>query len=325
MTTNQLHIQEYTNNLILLAQQEYSVFENIVMKGDAKSERKFFDRSGSVTMTNYSTANQANSYANPTHSKRSVDFTTYAVDLFVDPHIDLSRALIDPTSDYVSLGVAAWKRKIDEVAIAAALGTATDGKDAGTSTVFPTATQTVDLKYVAGDPIGAGNGTSTDTHGTGATRLTIDKILGARATILRNHAMKPGERISMVIGPDEEVDLLGIDQFASNDYTSQYPYDKPIIGNGYVGSVAGVDVFRSSLLEETDPAGAGNAFRSCLMFPMSGLGCYMNERLNVKIGENPERRFATTICITGGLGAVRIDDKKVVEIRTASNVVDSGV
>lgn len=321
-SVDQLWVNEYTNNIIQLAQQNYSVFEPLVTKGDAKAERKFFDRVGSVSMSARTTANAANSYTDVDHTKRSVNFTTYTVNLSVDPAIDVSRALVDPTSSYVSLGVQAWKRKMDEVIIAAAFGNATDGKDAGTSTAFPTATRTIDVNYLAGDPVGAGNGTGTWTN-KAQSGLTLAKILKARAILASTHAASAGEFMNLVIGPDEEIDLLGIEQFINSDYHMNYPYDKPIQGNGYIGTFLGINVYRSTLLAEVDPASASNHYRRNIMFVTSGLGAYMNQKLTVKVAENPERHFATTINISGGIGAVRIDDAKVVEIRTASGIADA--
>ena len=321
-SVDQLWVNEYTNNIIQLAQQNYSVFEPLVTMGDAKAERKFFDRVGSVSMAARTTANATNSYTDVDHTKRSVSFSTYTVNLSVDPAIDIARSLVDPTSSYVSLGVQAWKRKIDEVCIAAAFGSAADGKDAATSTAFSTATRTIDVNYLSGDPVGAGNGTGTWTNKT-QSGLSLAKILAGRRILAGAHALAPNEYMNLVIGPDEEIDLLGIDQFTKSDYNLNYPLDKPIQGMGYIGTFLGINIYRSTLLAEVDPASASNHYRRNIMFVTSGLGAYMNQNLTVKVAENPERNFATTINISGGIGAVRIDDSKLIEIRTASGISDA--
>jgi hypothetical protein len=321
-SVDQLWVNEYTNNIIQLAQQNYSVFEPLVTMGDAKAERKFFDRVGSVSMAVRTTANATSSYTDVDHTKRSVAFSNYTVNLSVDGAIDVSKALVDPTSVYVNLGVQAWKRKIDEVVIAAAFANAADGKDAATSTAFPTATRTIDVNYLSGDPIGAGNGTGTWTN-KAQSGLTLAKILAGRATLAGAHALGPNEYMNLVIGPNEEIDLLGIEQFTKSDYHLNYPYAKPIAGNGFIGTFLGINIYRSTLLAEVDPASASNHYRRNIMFVTSGLGAYMNQNLTVKVAENPERNFATTINLSGGIGAVRIDDSKVIEIRTASGISDA--
>ena len=96
-----------------------------------------------------------------------------------------------------------------------------------------------------------------------------------------------------------------------------------MVGDAYIGSWLGIDFYRSTLLTNTDPAGASNHYRSCLMFPTSGLGAYVGNELEIKIGENPERGFVPTIYINGGIGAVRIEEVKMVEIRTSSGIADA--
>lgn len=322
MTISQNYINQYESNFRILSQQMFSVFENIVTKGDISAEFKFFPRVGNISMTEKTVANVANTYSTVTHSMRSVDFKQYDVTLSVDKKIDVSRMLTDPTSVYVQLGVAAWKRKIDEVIIAAALGNAIDGKTRGTTTAFPTATQTIDVNYLDGDPVGAGNGTGTWTN-RAQSGFTLAKILAGKALVHSNFALSMGDRVSCIIGPQEEIQLYGIPEFKSGDFSRLYPFDRPMVGDAYIGSWLGIDFYRSTLLTNTDPAGASNHYRSCLMFPTSGLGAFIGNELEIKIGENPERGFVPTIYINGGIGATRIEEVKMVEIRTSSGIADA--
>jgi len=321
-SVNQNWVNEYESNFRILSQQMFSVTENLVTRGDISAEFKFFPRVGNISMSEKTTPNVVNTYSDVAHTIRSVDFKQYDVTLSVDKKLDVSRMLTDPTSVYVQLGVAAWKRKIDEVIIAAALGTAYDGKTRGTSTTFPTATQTIDVNFLAGDPVGAGNGTGTWTT-KAQSGFTLAKILKGKALIHSNFALSMGDRVSCIIGPDEEIDLYGISEFKSGDFSRLYPFDRPMVGDAYIGSWLGIDFYRSTLLTNTDPAGASNHYRSCLMFPTSGLGAYVGNELEIKIGENPERGFVPTIYINGGIGATRIEEVKMVEIRTSSGIADA--
>jgi len=323
MTISQAYINQYTANFRILSQQMDSVFERLVTMGDINAEFKFFPRLGSISMSEKTTANVANTYTNATFSVRSVDFKTFDVTQFVDKKLDVSRMLTDPTSSYVRLGVAAWKRKIDEVCIAAALGTAVDGKTRGTNTAFPTSTQTVDVNFLDGDPIGAGNGTGTWTN-RAQSGFTLAKILKAKELVYSNFALEPGDRINCVISAAEETQLYGIPEFKSGDFSRLYPFDKPMMGDPYIGTWLGIDFYRSQLLTNTDPASANNHYRSCLLFPTSGLGAFIaaNNSLEIQIAENVERGFVPTIYISGGLGAVRIEEVKMVEIRTSSGIAD---
>ena len=321
-TVDQNWINTYEANLHILSQQMDSVFEGIVKKGDINSEFKFFPRIGSISMSANTTPNQTTSYSDVAHSMRSVDFTQYDVALYVDKKLDVARMLTDPTSSYVKLGVAAWKRKIDEVCIAAALGIAYDGKTRGTSTAFPTATRTIDVNYIDGNPVGAGNGTGTWTN-RAQSGFTLAKILKARELTLASFGLEAGDRLNCIIGPAEETELMGIAEFKNRDFSEARPFDRQMIYQPYIGTWLGIDFYRSVLLTETDPASASNHYRSCLMFPTSGLGAYIGNNLEVDIRPNPERRMVPTIYISGGIGAVRVEEVKMVEIRTSSGISDA--
>ena len=216
-------VQQFTDNVTLLSQQQNSVLENTGVQGDAKGDRKFFERVDSLTMTEKTSSNLATSFDDVTHEKRSVTFADYVLNMYVDIR-DTKRALIPIQSAYVQNAVASWKRQIDSVINTALLAAASTGTGSGAafgSTAFDTANQTVDVLFQAGDPIGAGNGTGT--YGTN-TGLTLAKILKAKAVLAGNHAIAPGDEIFCVIGENEEIDLFGITEFKSIDYNAEKPF-----------------------------------------------------------------------------------------------------
>jgi len=314
-------VNQYTDNVSLLSQQQNSVLGNTGIKGDATGEYKFFERIDSVSMSAKTSSNLATSFTDVTHEKRAVTFSDYVINFYSDMR-DAKRMLIDVQSPYVRDAVAAWNRQIDSTINTALLGAATTGSGVGaafTSTAFDTANQTVDVLFQGGDPIGAGNGTGT--YGTN-TGFTLAKILKARAVLQQNHAVQPGDNIYCLIGPDEEIDLYGINEFKSIDFNDERPYTLGIDPAGYIGTFLGVDFLRYTGLTETDPASASNHYRSCLMYTSSGLGIVKGDAPQVMIAPNPERNMALTIHVEGSVGAVRVEEKKVVEIRTSSGITD---
>jgi len=315
-------VNMYTDNVSLLSQQLNSVFENTGMKGEAKGDYKFFERIDSVSMTQKTSSNLATSFTDVTHEKRAVQFQDYVINFYADMR-DAKRMLIDVNSAYVKDAVAAWKRQIDSTINTALLGAATTGTGVGAafgSQAFTTATQTVDVNFVSGDPIGAGNGTGTWGTDSG---FTLAKILKGRAVLQQNHAIAPGDNIYCVIGPDEEIDLYGINEFKSADFNNNRPYTLGIDPAGYIGNWLGIDFLRYNSLTETDPASASNHYRSCLMYTTSGLGIVKGDAPSIMIAPNPERNMALTIHVEGSVGAVRVEEKKVVEIRTSSGITDA--
>ena len=311
-------VNEYSDSIKILAEQKNSVFENLVNQGDSSGEYKFFDYIGAVTFTARSSSNEATVFQDVAHTKRVVSFTDYFVNFYKDAVVDLQRMKVDPQSAYVEAAVDAWNTQKDTVINTAFFAAATTGKGVGASfgsTVFATTTQTVDVLYVAGDPIGTGNGTGTWNNTDGI--FTYNKFLKGRSVLLTNHALAPGEMINLAISPEEEEALARIDQFRNRDYTAERLIaDKMIDTNGLIGIWYGTAIYRSTNLTITDPDGASNQYRSCPMWVKSGMGLVKGGMPTVKAMENPSQNFAVTINVQGSVGAVRLEEKKVVEIRT---------
>lgn len=320
-SVSQAWVDQFSDNITTLAQQTVSILGNTVMKGTSQGEYKFFDRLGSVTLGTRSASNESSSFSDMAHTKRAVSFSDYFFTTYVDDR-DLKRMLIDPQSAYVTQAVAAFKRKVDEVIIAAATADAKQGRATGasfTTVSYDTANQTVDVKFAAGDPIGAGNGTGSWAG------LTLAKILKGRAALLSANALLPGERIFCAVGPDEEIDLMNITQFASRDYRmpENLPYELGIDPTGIIGEWVGVTFLRSNLLATVNPSSASNAYRRCLMYVPSCIGFVDAGDLKVKVAPNPERSFTNAIHVEGSMGAARIHENKIVEIRTNSGITDA--
>ena len=314
----------YEDSISLLSQQLNSVLENTGKVGEAKGEYKYFDRIGSVAMSTRSSSNEATSFTDVTHDKRVVNFADYALNMYVDDVRDLKRMLTDPTSAYVTNAVAAYKRTIDSVINTAILGTATTGKGVGGtfgSQAFSN-NYVLDVKYVTNDPVGDGNGTGT--YGTDS-GFTLAKVLKAKSLLLGGHGINSGDQIYCVIGEQEEIELFGINEFKNADYVdpTKKAFELGIDPNGYIKNWLGINFLRYTGLTETDPAGADNHYRSCYMYTTSGLGIVKDAAPRVVIQRNPERNMAYTINVQGSVGAVRLEEEKVVEIRTSNGLTDA--
>lgn len=314
-------INEYSDSIKLLASQQNSVFENLVMQGDSSGEYKYFDYIGPITFTARTSSNETTAFQDVAHTKRVVAFTDYFVNFYKDSVVDLQRMKVDPQSSYVKAAVNAWNEKKDVVIAAAMFAAATTGKGVGEafgSTSFATTTQTVDVNYIQGDPIGSGNGT-----GSWATKtqsgFTYAKFIKGRSTLLANNAVNPGQLIKLAISPEEEETLLTLSQFSNRDYAGEkILVDKMIDVTGLIGVWFGVAIYRSNVLTTTDPSSASNQYRSCPMWVEDGVGLVKGGTPTIKAMENPSNNFAVTINVQGSVGAVRLEEKKVVEIRVAT-------
>lgn len=314
-------VNQYMDSIKLVAQQEHSVFENLVMQGDCQGEYKYFDYIGPVSFTERSSSNEATAFTDVLHLKRVVNFQDYFVNFYKDSVVDLQRMKADPQSPYVKAAVNAWNEKKDAVIVAAMFGSAITGKGVGASfgsQAFDTANQTVDVNFIAKDPIGAGNGTGTWSN-LAQSGFTYAKFVKGRAQLLKQNAVKPGQLIKLALDPEDEEALLKINEFRNRDFTSERLIsDKMIDVTGLIGIWYGTAIYRSNGLPIVDPAGASNQYRRLPMWVEDGIGLVKGGMPTVKAMENPERNMAVTINVQGSVGATRLEEKKIVEIRVAT-------
>ncbi len=313
--------QSFEDEIRMLVQQKNTVLGNTIEQSTEGGEYLFEDRISPLTHGNKTTSNLQTAFTDVTHTKRSLTFSDKTLNLYIDDRdlVRMKRGESEVLSKYAASIAADYNRTIDDTIISAFLAAANEGKavnDTFTTVNFDTAGQTVDVAFKAGDPIGAGNGTSSDTYGTGEFGFTLAKLLKGKAVLAQNNAL--GDEIYVVLGPDEEIDLYNIPEFKSGDFSRLMPYDMPIDPNGYIGHWLGMHFLRSNRLVTTDPVGANNQYRSCFMYCKSGMKIRKPVGLTIKSAENPERNMALTINSQFSLGAVRLEEEKVVEIRTAS-------
>ena len=199
------------------------------------SEYQYFDRIGEAEAMSEITTRLGN---NPTseilHNRRRVGLVDYELGKYIDEK-DLKRVVTDPMNAYTQALLASGKRKIDDIIIDKFFGTANTGKTGGTAVTFTdnaedattikvgalsagaittTGNYVLDTGNTEGFSIGANytNGTA------GAYGLTVDKLLAARATMLRLHAIDQDEVVNCFIGARQFEDLLQEDKIINSDY-----------------------------------------------------------------------------------------------------------
>lgn len=305
----------FSDGFEILAQQMKSVFESTVTIRPPEGEYLSEDLIDAVSLSARTGDKEALAVQDPTHTRRHMTYTTYDTVLPVEMR-DLVRLQKDPTNKYVQELVAAYKRKFDELALSRILGTVLTGKGiAGTltTTAYDTANQTLSVKYQAGDPVGTGNGTAA-----AATGLTIDKLLKARGMILNAYGLKPGETLWCAIDVEDEISLLKTSEFNGRDFVrpEELPFAKDIDPNGLIGKWAGITFLRAPA--GTLPTGTETvAYRSCPMYVGSGIQMVYKGTPRIEIQPLVQYKgFPNGILIEGEIGGARIQDKKVVEIRS---------
>lgn len=288
---NKAFVQQFSANIIHLAQQQGSRLAGAVMQKDINGKYAHFDRVGSLVAQEKTTRHSEVAYQDTPHSRRRVtigDF--YTVDLVDDE--DEVRLLIDPKSAYAKTMSNALGRKIDDLILAAATGnsTAVDSADAGSNVALPSS-QIVDEDF-----------------GTADSNLTLAKMIEAKR-IMDGNDVDPSDDRNYVVNADALANLLNDTTITSADYNSI----KPLV-NGEISNYLGAGVIRSERLLGTAD-GTDTAPVKCLYLAKSGIGFAKGRDISVKMDKIPERHYATQVYASMTGGAVRVEEEKVVEVQ----------
>jgi len=172
------------------------------------------------------------------------------IDQMIDTFDEL-RLIIDPKSQYSTNAAAAVGREWDDILINAAFGGALLGTDVdGLSTeTFAT--------YIVADNFSS----------SAATGLTVAKLVELKRQ-LRHYAQDgnpDNETVTLVIGSQQEADLLGQVQVVSTEYN-----DRPVLVNGEVRRFLGFDIVVMERLS-TIVGATSSTDRACIAIMKSGL------------------------------------------------------
>jgi len=170
---------------------------------------------------------------------------------------------------------------MDDVIIAAALGTAYTGKAGGTATVMLPAQQ-----------IAEGN-----------TGLTVAKLIQAKGLFWSNDVEEDEELFLCCRGKQLE-DLLATTQVTSSDYNTVKALVK-----GEVDQYMGFTFIRSQRIS-TD----ANDIALCFAWARSGIALGLGVDIHTRISERADKNYLTQVWCGMTIGATRMEEVKVVEI-----------
>src|SRR5665213_560667 len=211
------------------------------------------------------------------------------IDQLIDSFDEL-RTIVDPKSMYVENAGMAVGRGWDDAIIAAFFGIAQTGADAGVLSPETFDTTQFQVASTFGASAAAG--------------LSVAKMIEAKRILRHYHVNLEVERPTMVIGSQQESDLLNQVQVASTEFN-----DKPVLVDGNVKRFMGFDIVLSERL-----ATASNV-RNIPVYVQSGmyLGMWkdMTNRVSIRndLSGEPYDLYTST-----SFGASRLQPGKVLSI-----------
>ena len=284
ITIDKVYIQTFERNVRHLAQQADTRLRRFVTEKATDGQKHNWERLGSGEASLKAAARVATPTSDLPWSRRVSLAQTYHMGETVEQE-DVVQMLIDPNSNVSAAIANGMKRKIDDILIAAATGTALNGD--GTTSTFP-----------AGQVVG---------DGTGA--ISIDNILEVQEKFYKND-IDPDESKVMVISPTVQRKLMSLMEVTSGDFQNS-----KALATGMLPDWMGFTwVVSNRLLVPS----AGQI--SCLAFTKRALGFQVNRDITAKVAEDPSLSFAWRIYAAMTMGAVRTEDEHIVHLKVKNAI-----
>lgn len=309
ITIDQAKVDQFSSNVFHLSQQKESRLRNKVRNEPLKGESGYFDRYGTTSFVPKTARHSATPIQSVDHSRRRVISNPFEWAILVDDQ-DKMDMIHDPESEYGISAKMAGGRKIDDILIVEANGTAYSGRNGATSVAFPD-TQ----KVVAHD-------------GTTTTGVNLNvKTLTACKKKLDQAEVDPSIKRYFAFASEQEMALLGQTQITSSDYNTV----KALV-QGDVNSFMGFEFVRIERLQKyaanvtynvaTGVYGSGtgtivvasNNARKCIAWAKDGLLLAVKKDVVAKAGERADLSYDMQLYYKMDIGATRMEEEKVIEV-----------
>ena len=285
-------VEQYKANVIMLSQQKGSRLRGLIDEETVVGKTAFVERIGAVGARRV-TARHGDSPLNPTpHSRRRVALFDYDTGDLVDD-LDKVRLLSDPTSAYATAHAYAMGRGMDDEIIPAFFADSYSGEDGSTIVSFPSS-----------------NVVAVDSHayssGSGNAGLTISKLIEVQE-MLDSQDIDPDEPRYIAFSPKQRSNLLETTEVTSADYNSV----KALV-EGKVDTFMGFKFILTNRLEKDS-----NNHRRLPVWLPSGMRLAIGKDIMGRITERSDKRFSQYVYFCMSIGATRIEEEKVFEIKCA--------
>jgi hypothetical protein len=276
-------VQQYSANVQMLSQQMGSRLRDAVRVENVVGKNAFIDQIGSATAALRTSRHADTPQMDTPHDRRRLSLADYEYADLVDDQ-DKVRMLIDPTSSYARAAAAAMGRAMDDVIITAATGTANTGETgSGSATLDATANSV---------------GSSSSNDG-----LTLSKLREAKRKMDLND-VDPSIPRYIAVGPKQIEDLLGDTTVTSSDFNTV----KALV-QGELDTFMGFRFIMSNRLSVDS-----NDIRTCFAWAEDGLTLGVGKDISARIDERADKGYATQVYYCMSIGAVRMEEDKVVQI-----------
>lgn len=282
----------YRAALDMLAQQRDSRLAGAVISETGTGKTHYYDAIGSTAAQQIVGRYQDTPNNDVDHQRTRIDLAGYNHGKMLDS-IDALQTLHDPKSRYVMAANAAMNRKKDDVIVAAFFANSLRGEEGGTSTAFPAGNQVAVNSWAYG-------------AGSGNTGLTVSKLIEAKQKLMAGE-VDPDEEMYCAVSSKQMANLLATTEVTSADYNSV----KALV-DGRVDTFMGFRFIHTERL-----AVDGSSYRRVPVWQRSGMFLAVGADIKANVGQRPDKNYNWQVYHEMYLGAARVEDAKVIEIKCA--------
>ena len=276
-------VQQYSANVQMLSQQMGSRLRDAVRVESIVGKNAFMDQIGVATAQLRTSRHADTPQLDTPHARRRLSLADYEYADLIDDE-DKVRMLIDPTSSYAQAAAAAMGRAMDDVIITAALGTASSGE---------TGSGSADLDATA------------NMVGSSSTNVNLSvSILREAKRKLDAQDVDPSIPRYIAVGPSQIESLLSETAVTSADFNTV----KALV-QGEVDTFMGFKFIMTNRLSIDS-----NDIRSCFAWAEDGITLGIGKDISARIDERADKGYATQVYYCMSIGAVRMEENKVVKI-----------
>lgn len=298
----QAFVQEFSSQVYMRAQQKGSRLRPYVRMETINGKAKALDRIGTTDAVRRTGRHQNTPFVGTPNDRRWIFLNDYEWSDLIDD-ADKVRMLLDPTSAYQMAAMWAMGRAMDDEILTAADATVMTGENLTDGTIDLPNSQ----KYLCND-------------GTLFTRLNLKSLRGIKSKFGVNDV--DADIPLHIACMQEDIDNLLLDtQVTSSDYTNV----KALV-QGDVDSFYGFKFHRLQRLQTQAVALAGDPVtgaigsgatatlgkRKCVAWAEDGIILGIGQDMKTRISERDDKSYSTQVFVSMSIGAVRMDEQKVV-------------
>lgn len=285
-------VQSYRSNIEIKFQQRGSRLRPFVRVENQAAEFDFYDRVTATEAVEVVSRHADTPLISTPHDRRRVALRDFDWADLIDRK-DKIRMLADPTSSYVTNAVWALGRKMDDIIIEAAFGTAFTGKTGATTVTFPAGSE-IAVNYVE-------SGAAADSN------LTIGKLRRARYLLDKEEVTTEEGQYDLIFvcDPSQIQSLLRTTEVTSSDYNTI----KALV-QGEIDTYMGFKFVKSNRLTKD-----GSNVRDCIAYEKDGLLLAVGLEIMVDVGPRRDKRNSVQCYVCGSFGSTRMWEEKVLRVK----------